>query len=368
MPCRTNPTKPTDAFYGQDAQFPSLKPAYKNNGDGTITDLNTGLMWVSARGNKTAVMPAISAVASFNLANYTDWRMPTIKELYSLIQYTGKSASTDAQCIPYIDTNYFEIVFGDVTGERVIDGQDYSFNFYVSKVMGFQTADFGTNFIDGRIKGYGLDLRDTNANDGKYVRYVRGPKNYGINDFVLNNDSTISDRSTGLMWTQYDSGFGMNWQSALAWVQTKNSQKYLNYSDWRLPNIKELQSIVDYTRSPDTTNSAAISALFNCSSIINEGGALDWPYFWSGTTHLDNMGACYVSFGRALGWMKIGANSYYTLLDVHGAGAQKSDPKSGSPTSYPLGVDSNNNTIYGLGPQGDILRINNYVRMVRTIN
>lgn len=364
-PCRTTPKSSSDSYYGQDAQYASLAPAYRNNGDGTITDLNTGLMWSSARGGKCTVMNCISGAKSFTLANYSDWRMPTIKELYSLIQYTGKSGATDAQCIPYIDTKYFEIVFGDATGYRVIDGQDYSSNIYVGKVMQGQAADFGTNFIDGRIKGYGVSLTDTTNSNGKYVRYVRGPTNYGINDFVVNGDNTITDRATGLMWAQYDSGFGMNWKDALAWVQQKNAQKYLGYSDWRLPTIKQLQSIVDYTRSPDTTNSAAISPLFNCSSIINEGGALDWPYFWSGTTHLDNMGGCYVAFGRALGYMKFGGNSYYTLADVHGAGAQRSDPKSGSPTSYPLGVDSKNNTIYGLGPQGDILRINNYVRMVR---
>ena len=32
-------------FYGQDAHYDENQPAYQNNGDGTITDLNTGLMW-----------------------------------------------------------------------------------------------------------------------------------------------------------------------------------------------------------------------------------------------------------------------------------------------------------------------------------
>jgi len=42
-------------------------------------------------------------------------------------------------------------------------------------------------------------------------------------------------------------------------------------------------------------------------------------------------------------------------MDVHGAGAQRSDPKSGDPDDYP----------YGHGPQGDVIMIFNTVRLVR---
>jgi len=45
----------------------------------------------------------------------------------------------------------------------------------------------------------------------------------------------------------------------------------------------------------------------------------------------------------------------YTLMDVHGAGAQRSDPKVGDPANWP----------HGHGPQGDVIRIYNYVRLVR---
>jgi hypothetical protein len=59
----------------------------------------------------------------------------------------------------------------------------------------------------------------------------------------------------------------------------------------------------------------------------------------------------YISFGRAMGYF----NS--TWQDVHGAGAQRSDPKDGDPAAYPTGH----------GPQGDAIRIFNFVRPVRTI-
>ena len=77
-----------------------------------------------------------------------------------------------------------------------------------------------------------------------------------------NNNGTISDLATGLMWEANDSKKGMNWEDALAYATKKNKEKYLGHSDWRLPNTKELQSIVDYSRSPQITHSAAIDPLF----------------------------------------------------------------------------------------------------------
>lgn len=77
--------------------------------------------------------------------------------------------------------------------------------------------------------------------------------------------------------------------------------------------------------------------------------------------------AVYIAFGRALGWMQFGSNSYYTLVDALGAGAQRTDPKSGAVTSYLLGYDINGNPCYGRGAQGDVVRIDNYVRLVRPI-
>jgi len=59
-----------------------------------------------------------------------------------------------------------------------------------------------------------------------------------------------------------------------------------------------------------------------------------------------------VAFGRAMGYMD-GA-----WRDVHGAGAQRSDPKAGDPADYPTGN----------GPQGDAIRIYNYVRLMRDAN
>lgn len=224
---------------------------------------------------------------------------------------------------------------------------------------------FGVNFADGRIKGYPSGPMPGKEEDKQfYVILVRGNVDYGKNDFIDNGDGTITDRATGLMWSKDDSSYCMNWEDALKYVYEMNEQNYLGYNDWRLPNAKELQSIVDYTRAPDATDplkaGAAIDPIFNITSITNEGGDLDYPYFWTSTTHESLQGgqnAVYIAFGRALGWMQ-SENGDYSLLDVHGAGAQRSDPKAGNATDYP----------YGRGPQGDVIRICNFVRLVRDVS
>jgi len=135
-----------------------------------------------------------------------------------------------------------------------------------------------------------------------FVQCMRGNPAYGKNDFHDNADGTVTDRATGLMWSKGDSGTGMNWQDALAWVQRKNAEKFLGQGDWRLPSVKELQSIADYTRSPDTSHSPAIDPLFNCTTITNEGGQADFPYYWSATTHAGLLGGGLAACKCSRGW------------------------------------------------------------------
>ena len=340
---------PGSSFYGQDAQIDGNPPSYVDNGDGTVTDLVTGLMWQQGYSGKMSQGESASGAFSFDLAGYTDWRLPTIKELYSLIDFSGEDVDPTSSSAnnPFIDTNFFDFAYGDTSaGQRIIDSQWATTSLYVAGNL-----MFGVNFADGRIKGYGLI--GPQGTMQFYVRYVRGNTAYGENEFVSNGDGTISDLATGLMWSQEDSGTGMDWEDALAFVVSLNNANYLGYSDWHLPNAKELQSIVDYTRSPDTTNSAASDPIFNATSITNEDGDRDWAFYWTGTTHASARGgqaAVYVAFGRGLGYM----NNRY--VDVHGAGCQRSDPKSGS--AIPT----------GRGPQGDVVRVSNMVRVVRDAN
>lgn len=347
--------EPGKPFYGQDAQYEGNVMSYRDNDDGTVTDLNTGLMWSKAVDKKKVSLIEAEKVAQrMTLGGYSDWRVPNIKELYSLIDlrgYTGfnrggYSSGVPANSVPFINTDYFDFEYGDVNaGERYIDAQWLSSTKYVSTTMNGDETLFGVNFADGRIKGYGYHRPGSSREKKFYARYVRGNA-YGQNNFTDNGDGTVTDRATGLMWMQKDSAKAVSWKDALGFAE---NLVYAGYDDWRLPDTKELQYIVDYSRSPDTTGSPAIDPMFQTTSIVNEAEKKDYPYFWTSTTHLDgpNPGAnaAYVAFGRALGKM------HGRIMDVHGAGAQRSDPKTGKPTSR--------------GPQGDMIRVNNYVRCVR---
>ena len=369
----TTMTSPSvgESFYGQSANYLGNQPTYVDNGDGTVTDMITGLMWQKSpdtdgdgdidASDKLTYAEAVAGADTFNLGGYDDWRLPTIKEQYSLILFSGvdpsgyEGSSTES-LIPFIDTDYFDFAYGDTdAGERIIDSQYASSNKYVDVTMTGDETLFGVNFADGRIKGYGLKMPFGPGDKTFFVTYVRGNTSYGINEFNDNGDETISDNATELMWMKSDNGSGLNWEEALSFAE---GTEFVGYSDWRLPSVKELQSIVDYTRSPGTSGSPAIDPIFNCTEITNEAGEVDYPSYWSGTTHANwsegNSGsfASYVCFGRAMGYMD------GEWMDVHGAGAQRSDPKMGNPDDYPEGH----------GPQGDAIRIYNYVRLVRDIN
>ncbi|GIU52715.1 DUF1566 domain-containing protein [Shewanella sp. KT0246] len=356
---------------GYDADYNGHQPDYTLSNDGLIvTDNVTGLIWQQSSDinedgllnydDKLFQPDAVEHCDNLTLAGRSDWRLPSVKEAYSLILFSGKDASdyqgTDTSTlVPFID-QVFDWAFGDLDSgvDRIIDGQYASTTLYQSTTMNGDATMFGVNYVDGRIKGYPSDTKPF------YVRCVAGNEDYGLNDFEVLTSDTVSDLATELMWQTSDSD-SSNWDDAVSQCETATTA---SFSDWRLPNAKELQSLVDYSISPDTHSSAAIDAVFDSSSFTNEAGVKDWGYYWSSTTHVSNSGdgsnAVYVSFGRALGYMQS------TILDVHGAGSQRSNDKVDVITEPGAqSATGSEGEFYYKGPQGDILRLNNKVRCVR---
>ncbi len=363
--------KPGEYLYGQDAQFQGRVPtAYHDNGDGTITDLNTGLMWQKTPDFKRYVFEdAAEYCNNLRIGGYDDWRLPTLKENYSLADFRGeivmppgfkpppppppserkpgppdlsKTPFQDpAYSTPYINTDYFDFEFP----QPLFIGQYWSSTRYVkgsvTEMKGL--AAFGFNHTDGHIKSYPTGYLENGEksffNPGCFIRAVRGEENvYGINKFVDNGDGTITNNATGLMWQKADDGNTRNWGEALKYAE---DLEIAGYDDWRLPSAKELQSIVDYDK---LTIPAIDEAYFEVSDPDS--------YFWTNTTLGDfKHTAVYIAFGYAYAR----GPGFKEFCDWHGAGAQRSDPKSGKPEDYQMASPN----------AEDLVRIQNYVRCVR---
>jgi hypothetical protein len=337
-------------FFGQDGQHPGPRPPFDVRADGTVVDPVTGLTWTRALAGPMSWDEARAAATALRTGGYADWRVPSIKELYTLIDFRGWFAPTAAQSRPFIDTEAFEFAYGE--GSRFFDVQVWSSTESVATTMNNDATIFGVNFADGRLKGY---PRFQPGSHGAvphrmHVRFVRGPV-YGVNEYRDNGDGTVTDLASGLVWQQSDDGRPRTWRDALA---SCTALRLAGQADWRLPDAKELHSIVDTTRAPTVTGSAAVAPPLRTTTAES--------YFWTSTTVLDGptdvmfTRAAYIAFGRALGWMQWPPGSgTRRLIDVHGAGSQRADLKEGDPAAYP----------HGFGPQGDDVRILNFVRCVR---
>lgn len=254
-------------YFGQDAQYNGLQPSFKDNGDGTITDNNTGLMWAKNQSDKTIPWGKTENYCqNLTVGDYSDWRMPTVKELWSLRDFS--------KGWPWLDTKYFNLS-SDGTQMRyhhtwTSDAYLIESEYQNRQVQG--EPHWIVNDWTGHIK----------AMEGhRFVRAVRGNPNYGVNEFVDNKDGTVTDKATGLMWAKDDNGKELYWNDAL--VFSENSE-LAGFTDWRLPNIKELQSIADYSA---TKIPAMDTKYFNLTKVTNsvEGTEQEnYPFYWSSTS------------------------------------------------------------------------------------
>jgi len=305
---QVTPPAEGEAFYGQDAQYTGNTSSYTDNGDGTITDNVTSLIWIQdLSGFSMSWSQASSYCDTLTTGGYTDWRLPSVKELWSIRDFS--------QGWPWLNTDYFHLV-GDGTDAR--QQHSWSSNRYLvedeyqnEQVIG--DPAFIVNDWTGHIKA---------MSGNRFVRAVRGNTSYGVNDFVDNGDGTVSDKATGLMWSQDDSGEGFDWQGALAYAVEAT---VAGYDDWRLPNAKELQSIADYSGVFPAIN----TSVFNLTKLTNIKGQTDYPFYWSSTSNPVEGSDGEVEQGTVYAWvLAAGYNTDPDGYDLHGAGSVVFTPKS----------------------------------------
>jgi hypothetical protein len=255
---------PGENLYGQDGNY-TINPPFYTKLDSNGNDLSdsatswtmvrdnvTGLIW-EIKGNEDTLNYKnnnytwqevnelfIETLNASEFGGYSDWRLPTIKELASILDY-GRS-------VPTIDTRYFP--------------KTISAPYWSSTLFHFRSASaWHMNFTFGNA--YYAD------DDSSFypVRAVRGPQSEST--LVDNGDGTVTDTSTGLMWQQSTSNEHLlPWTAALSYCE---NLPLAGYTDWRLPNMKELRTIVDYE-----TCSPAINTDYFPDTMLSD--------YWSSTT------------------------------------------------------------------------------------
>ncbi|MCX5902809.1 MAG: DUF1566 domain-containing protein [Proteobacteria bacterium] len=256
----TGQTQSYTNTFGEDSDYNCNPHSYTVIGNGVVKDNVTGFEWQQATAPGTYTwQQASDYCAGLNLGGKDDWRLPTIKELSTLVDssipYPG----------PTINTSYFpDTVASDYWSSTA--------NVYGTGLAWYACFDDGT-------------VANFNKYSNGYVRAVRGGQSN--NNFIDNNDGTITDTGTGLMWQKATAPGTYTWEQALTYCENLTLPAG-GYSDWRLPNRNELQSIVDYSRynpAIDTTYFPDTQAAYYWSSTTDAFSTLiAWSvYFYNGS-------------------------------------------------------------------------------------
>jgi hypothetical protein len=218
------------ATFGEDSDYTRNAPAFTDNGNGTITDVNTGLMWQKTGNGESTWENAVANASTITTGGYTDWRLPTPGELFSIMNHENTN--------PAINTTYFP---------SSSPAAEY---WWTSDLFGSSTTNVWCANAGG---GLGPKPKSETVSAGGtfqyHARYVRGAKPTNAHNYVNNGDGTITDTDTNLMWAQVPSS-SLSWTAALSYAEGLTLG---GYSDWRMPNVKELESLVDFTRATATS-------------------------------------------------------------------------------------------------------------------
>lgn len=242
--------------------------------DGTVFDTDTGLIWMrcavgqswtgtTCSGAATHHTWAQAVALSSNHAGYTDWRLPNIRELQSIINYWNASPAVDSGAFPATPSMPF---WSSTTSQWSTDAA-----WYISFDSG--ETEFGTKAVT-YDPGFGIVWA---------ARLVRG----GLSSALLNAarpDADYTDLGsgmvkhvpTGLIWQRCPVGQTWTGSQCSGTAQTFSHDQALaltdslaGHTDWRLPEPAELLSLGDYQLVPSSSVPAINNTWFPGVQIVS---------------------------------------------------------------------------------------------------
>lgn len=271
---------------------------FSSNGDQTITDKLTGLIWTkdaylmktrdplfgiefdgagipkNLSGDVTwkDALEYINKLNTENYLGYNDWRLPNSNELESLNHMGQSSLPTWLMSQGFINVqpNYHNYWSSTTYTPIAIYARTFNMNVpvpYIDNKTSYNSVwpvrggytDFAGSLILPKTgqtacydsAGYTIACAGT-GQDGDLLKGFSWPTPRFTDNSLLNStDKTVTDNLTGLIWSK-DANLPatlMSWQSALDYIKALNNNNYLGHNDWRLPNENELISLTNKTQS-----------------------------------------------------------------------------------------------------------------------
>jgi len=217
-------------------------PRFTDNGDDTITDNHTGLMWRKAAAVWGLINwnTAIDNCDALSLGGHTDWRLPTINEIQSLVDYEEAHPPLP---VGYPFTGVHSAGYWTSTTDPNTTGNAFEQSLWATATpTTAKTLTRNALPVRGVSTTVGKTGQTTSyrtGDDGDLEPGVEWPS-----PRFTDNGDTITDNLTTLMWAEDTNADGTkNLTDAIAYC---NALSLGGHSDWRLPNLKELQSLLDY--------------------------------------------------------------------------------------------------------------------------
>jgi len=226
---------------------------YDTSVAGVVLDKVTGLAWQRTLDtNLYSPTDAAAYCAATRLDGRTDWRVPTVLELTTLVDYTQQQLDPDIDPVAFPNTPNDNTITARFVTSTPVAG-DASLNWFVHFQNGNSTREAAGA---GRI-------RCVRVGDPSVMRCY--PSNARFSP-AAGTVGTVLDAATGLVWQQGVSPAGMQWADAVTYCAGLSG-------GFRLPSMKEMQTIVSYTVAAP---GPMIDGVFASSSISP-------PYYWTGS-------------------------------------------------------------------------------------